>query len=239
MAQLAIFADIHGNWEALETAVQYVKARGIREWLVLGDTVGYGADPNRCLEWVLNHAAVVLMGNHEKAVIDPRLREWFSEDARAAILWTEQVLADDFKKAIHDLPYVYLAKKWSLAHGSPDHPEEFRYLFDDEDARSSFRTMEKAVCLVGHTHIPACFSENRHAGTYLKPGLLHLRPGERYILNPGSIGQPRDYDPRLSFGIYDPDEETFEIVRLPYDNKSAADKIRAAGLPPFLADRLL
>lgn len=237
--RLALFSDIHSNLEALETATLHAKSQGIQSFAVLGDTVGYGASPNECFEWALQHASFYLMGNHENAVVDPRLREWFNPVAREAIVWTEEVMKDTFKKEISGLPYLRHEKGFVFAHGSPDHPEGFRYLINFQDALASFRQFQTPVCFVGHTHIPSCFCEQARTARYLAPGILTLEPTERYILNPGSVGQPRDRDPRLSYGVFDDQAKTFEIIRLPYPNEKAASKIRKAGLPASLADRLL
>ncbi|MCM8776623.1 MAG: metallophosphatase family protein [Candidatus Omnitrophica bacterium] len=235
----AILADIHGNWEALQVAVTDALRHGIDRWVVLGDTVGYGADPNACFEWVLKNAGVHLMGNHDQAVIDPALRDWFNDDAREAIVWTQKVLIPSYQEEIRYLPYLRIEKKATYAHASPDRPKDFRYLLDWTEAESSFRAFENSVCFIGHTHVPCCFYQNKRRVEHLGPGILRLEEGERYILNPGSVGQPRDRDPRLAFGIYDEEKETFEIIRLPYDNEKAARKIRQAGLPHYLAERLL
>ncbi|MBI3312971.1 MAG: metallophosphoesterase family protein [Candidatus Omnitrophica bacterium] len=236
---LAIFSDIHANLEALETAVSYTERHEIKKWVVLGDTLGYGADPNLCFEWVLQHASIIVTGNHERAIVDPGVRQWFNHDAREAILWTENIIDPAFKKAILDFPYMKIEGDMVFTHGSPAEPEAFQYLMSYADCVPSFKQMKCPICFVGHTHIPSCFSEQKQEGYYLKPGLFQLEKNERVILNPGSIGQPRDRDPRLSFGIFDDEHKTFEIVRLSYDNEKAADKIRKAGLPAFLADRLL
>jgi len=237
--RLALFSDIHANLEALETAVSHISDKKIGRVVVLGDTVGYGASPNECLEWVLKKAETVLTGNHERAVLDPLIRSWFNAWAREAIEWTENVLDARFKKKINGLPYVRQDSGLFFAHGSPDTPEEFRYLMSYQDAKPSFASFQDHVCFVGHTHVPCCFCEGEKSADQLKPGTLSLKKDERYILNPGSVGQPRDGDSRLAFGIYDDEANTFEIVRLNYDNEKAGLKIRKAGLPVYLADRLM
>lgn len=235
----AVFSDIHGNWEALETAAACAKDRGINRFVVLGDTVGYGANPNECLEWALNHAAVNLFGNHERALLEPDLKKQFNPYAREAIEWTAEVLKPELLERIRDLPYSRIEDGLTFAHGSPYQPEEFHYLMNFKDAGPSFRQMQTSVCFVGHTHVPACFCEQKGSMEYLRPGPRKIEKGGRVILNPGSVGQPRDRDTRLSFGIYDSEAASFEVVRLAYDNHRAAGKIRKAGLPSFLADRLL
>ena len=237
--RFALFSDIHSNLEALETAVLYAKGRQIDRTLVLGDTVGYGANPNECFEWVLQNAAVSLAGNHEKAVLDVKLRERFNPMAHEAIVWTEEKMDAAFKQKIPDLPLIRIESSMTLVHGSVNEPEEFHYLVNARDAEPSFKELSTPVCFAGHTHIPSCFCERAQSAVTLTPGVMTLEKGERYILNPGSVGQPRDRDPRLAFGIYDDEKRTFEIVRLSYDNVKAADKIRKAGLPRYLADRLV
>lgn len=235
----AVFSDIHSNWEALAAALEYLSKEKIREYWVLGDSVGYGANPNECLSWVLKNSRAHVMGNHEQATIDPLLRDWFNDDARTAIDWTAAVLKGEYKKEIAGLRYLYITPSATLVHGSPHEPEEFHYLFSGSDAYSSFQAFETPVCFVGHTHIPSRFTESSGEAEYLPPGRYPLKKRERYILNPGSLGQPRDRDPRLSFGIFDDKDWSFEVVRLKYDNQKAAAKIRKAGLPSYFATRLL
>lgn len=235
----AVLSDIHSNWEALEAALNYLAKERIDEFWILGDSIGYGANPNECFGWVLENAGVVLMGNHEKVIIDPDFLEWFNEDAKTAAEWTAGILKKEYKEKIHSLNYLHITKTATLAHGSPDQPEEFHYIFSFNDARPSFRAFETPICFVGHTHVPSQFVESSQTAWRIAPGSYPLRRNERYILNPGSVGQPRDKDPRLAFGIFDDEQWTFEIIRLEYDNRKAADKIRSAGLPRYLADRLL
>ena len=235
----AVFADIHGNLEALETALEYARKHRLSRFMVLGDSVGYGANPNECLEWALQNAGLHVLGNHEAAVFHQKIREKFSDWAREAIDWTAGRLRPELVSRLKSLPYLQIEGKVALAHGTLHSPEEFHYLFDKNDAYKSFLALRTPWGFVGHSHVPFFFSEKEGTGGYLKAGVLKFRKNERYLVNPGSIGQPRDRDPRLSFGILDEDELTFEIVRLPYDNKKASEKILAEGLPASLAYRLL
>ncbi|MBI4711595.1 MAG: metallophosphoesterase family protein [Candidatus Omnitrophica bacterium] len=235
----AVFADIHGNLEALHTALECAEARKLSRFLVLGDSVGYGANPNECLEWSLGHASLHILGNHEAAVIHEKIRLAFSDWARIAITWTAERLRPELIKKINDLPYIQMDGELALAHGTFHSPEQFIYLLEPEDAQKSFKVFKEKFGFVGHSHVPCFFTEKAETFGYLKEGVHKLKKEERYILNPGSIGQPRDRDLRLSFGILDPEELTFEIVRFPYDNKKAAQKILAEGLPRYLAERLI
>lgn len=235
----AVLSDIHSNWEALEKAVSFAETQKVEAWIVLGDTVGYGANPNECFEWAAKTATIHVVGNHEKAVVDKELLEWFNEDPRKAIDWTTEVMKEELKNMISALPYVRVEKGFTCVHSSLDEPEQFHYLMNFHEAIHTFVKMENSICFIGHTHIPSYFCAEDRTAKYLKSGVINLEEGKRYILNPGSVGQPRDRDTRLSFAIFDDDKRTFEIVRLAYDNKKAAEKIRSAGLPRYFADRLL
>jgi predicted phosphodiesterase len=235
----AVFADIHGNLEALETALEYARKHRLSRFLVLGDSVGYGANPNECLEWAFQHAGLHALGNHEAAIIHNKIREHFNDWAREAIEWTAERLRPELVGRIKDLPYLQVEGNITLAHGTLHSPEEFHYLLGEIDAHKSFLALRTKYGFVGHSHVPSFFTEKAQTGGWLKEGVLKFQKNERYLLNPGSIGQPRDRDSRLSFGIFDEDELTFKIVRLSYDNKKASEKILAAGLPESLAYRLL
>lgn len=237
--KIAVFADIHGNLEALKAAYEYAQKQRLTRFFVLGDSIGYGANPNECFEWSVKNAELHVLGNHEAAVIQENIRWGFTDWARIAIDWTAERLRPGLGDEIKSLPHLQIKGKVTLAHGTLHDPEGFHYLTDPAGANESFKATQTAFGFVGHTHIPCFFAAHGQAFGHLKPGVHTLKKGERYLLNPGSIGQPRDKDTRLSFGIFDPEELTFEIVRLPYDNKTAARKILAEGLPAFLANRLL
>jgi predicted phosphodiesterase len=235
----AILSDIHANWEALETAAQDLKARQIDRIAVLGDTVGYGANPMECFDWAQEHADIYLMGNHEKALFDRDLRLWFNPMAAEAIAWTEKVMKPEAIEEARVLPFTQIENHLMFAHGSPEQPETFPYILNYSDTEPAFKAMTEQVCFIGHTHVPCCFCEGTQSAEYLKAGIVKVDGKGRFLLNPGSVGQPRDQDPRLSYGIYDDKNKTFEIVRLEYNNREAARKIREAGLPQYLAARLL
>lgn len=207
--------------------------------MVLGDTVGYGANPNECFEWVMGNASAVLMGNHEKALTDIELRLHFSPMAAAAIEWTAERMDTKLIAQSMKLEFKRIEKDVTFVHSSPAEPENFPYLWKYEDAVCAFKQMDTRICFIGHTHIPACFCELTKTADNLKPGIFKLPAKGKVILNPGSVGQPRDEDPRLAFGVFDDEAQTFEVIRLEYENQKAAQKIRKTGLPRYLADRLL
>ena len=237
----AVISDVHSNLEALECVLTEIRRRKADQIICLGDVVGYGANPSECLKLVREASQEVIMGNHDRAVEDIKLRDYFNDWAREAIEWTAGILSNGEKKEIRKFPPVVIDRKQNVtwAHGSPYKPEEFHYLFSEADTKPSFKILETDFCFFGHTHIPSLFTSKTHEARYLTTGSYQLARGERYLINPGSVGQPRDRNPKLSFALFDSDQLTLEILRLDYDNKKAADKIRKAGLPAYLADRLL
>ncbi|OGX06453.1 MAG: hypothetical protein A3G87_00870 [Omnitrophica bacterium RIFCSPLOWO2_12_FULL_50_11] len=237
----AIISDVHSNLEALERVLSEIKKANIDQVICLGDVVGYGANPSECLMLVREVAAQIIMGNHDQAIEDAALRNDFTPWAKEAIEWTASVLDEEDKRVIRDFPRIVIDRKAKITwtHGSVHEPGEFHYLFSSADAQPTFRALETDFCFFGHTHIPSLFTVRSGLARYLPAGSYRLPAGERYVLNPGSIGQPRDRSPKLSFAFFDSDDQTLEIVRLDYDNETAARKIRKAGLPAFLADRLL
>lgn len=237
----AIISDIHSNLEALGRALEEIKKRGVDKIVCLGDVVGYGANPSECLALVKENCSAFVMGNHDQAVDDLSLREHFIDWARSAIEWTSGILKTKDKSFIRTFSPLIIDSKADMtwAHGSVHEPNEFYYIFSGEDAVESFKKMKTSFGFFGHTHVPCLFSEKAKEQSYLPEGIYHLKKGERYLINPGSIGQPRDKNPDLGFALFNSGELTLEIIRLHYDNQKAATKIRKAGLPVYLAERLL
>jgi predicted phosphodiesterase len=229
--KIAIISDIHGNLEALNEVFAYLDEHRVDALYCLGDTIGYGANPNECCELVRSHHAVSLVGNHDKAVWDDEMLEHFSPLASSAMKWTRSVLHEAEKTYLQSLPLVVMAHDCTFVHASLDDPSAFKYLLTTSEARASLALSTTALCWIGHTHHPAIFSEDGLEGM--------ITNGKRYIVNVGSVGQPRDADPRLSFGIFDTTRFTYELIRLRYDVQTACRKIIAAGLPPRLGERLL
>ena len=243
----AILSDIHANLEALSVVLDHAARSQVERYLCLGDVVGYGADPSACLERLDAVQAVTVAGNHDWACIgklDPR---WFNDAARRAVLWTRDQLGFTELDALRRLPLTATDGPMTLVHGTLRHPERFEYMIDLAQAIESLRICDTPFCLVGHTHTPCVLeydgSSDRITRSLFKPEELAHVPlpqggAKRCVLNPGSVGQPRDGDPRAAYAILDTADHSFSIVRLPYDLAETQRKIRAAGLPGFLADRL-
>jgi diadenosine tetraphosphatase ApaH/serine/threonine PP2A family protein phosphatase len=229
--RLAIISDIHSNLEALTTTFEFIDTHSVDEVVCLGDVVGYGANPNECLAIVRQRCTVILLGNHDAAAVDLSVANQFTMNARLSALWTHQVLDDESKEFLKTLPLTKARDDIFLTHASPYDPEEWNYIITDFDARDAFQSFVERICFVGHSHIPVMFSENGSA--------IAVTNRDRFIVNVGSVGQPRDGNPKLSFGIFDTQTWTYENIRAKYDVATAVEKIRKAGLPRALADRLV
>jgi diadenosine tetraphosphatase ApaH/serine/threonine PP2A family protein phosphatase len=234
----AILSDIHGNLEALR-AVLADCATDADAVLCLGDTVGYGADPLPCVELVAERAQAVVGGNHEHAVAGRLDLAWFNRYARAAAEWTRERLDDDHRAYLGALPLVREVADATLVHASPAQPEEWDYLVTAEDGFAAFGHFATRWCFVGHSHVPGAWSLGS-SGPEHDPGVAEvtMERGRRYIVNVGSVGQPRDRDPRAAYALWDVDAGRVSIRRVAYDVGGARRKILDAGLPRFLADRL-
>jgi predicted phosphodiesterase len=239
-----ILSDMHANWDAFEVVLRRARRKRFDAALVLGDLVGYGAAPNQVVEAVRRLAPrlIVVRGNHDKvaAGIDPGTN--FNHTALAAAQWTTERLTAANLRFVRELPEgpVEVEDGLAICHGSP--LDEDTYVFSDVDAFEIFSSFSLPVTFFGHTHIPSLFSlEGRRLGvTALRggSGRILLDPKGRYLVNPGSIGQPRYRDPRASFMTYDSDRRVVRWYRLPYPVSAAQKRILKAGLPHTLADRL-
>lgn len=237
----ALISDIHGNLEAFEAVLSAVSKERINKYLCIGDVVGYGADPREAIRLIqfLKPEALVA-GNHDWGAAGRMDLEYFNDDAKTAILWTRGVLSRSELDYLASFELVYERGSFTLVHGSLEAPEEFPYIFDSGDAYVTSQISNTRLCFVGHSHVPAIFcSKGSKKMELTRSGRVKVASGKRYVINIGSIGQPRDGDPRASYAIYDTDENTVEIRRVAYYIDRAREKILQAGLPSFLANRLL
>ncbi|NOX88862.1 MAG: metallophosphoesterase family protein [Calditrichaeota bacterium] len=231
---IAIISDIHGNLEALSTALDYIKKQGINEIYCLGDIVGYGPNPNECVEIVRQQCKVVLMGNHDYAAIGLARIEYFNEYAKRATYWTMDRLSQENYEFLKALPFMYQTDRMIMVHASPTNPEHWYYILSMSDAQMEMQSFKQNICFVGHSHVPVIFNQKAAIRDNIS-----IEPNQKYIVNVGSIGQPRDGDPRLCFVIFEPDTGQINYVRLEYDIENTYQKIIKNGLPTFLAERLL
>ena len=235
--KFAIIADIHGNLDALEVVLKDAKEQGCTHYTCLGDVVGYGANPKECLDIVRDSEMPTVKGNHDEYCSIDDETEGFNPHAAQAVLWTREQLSEDDRQWLRDLKYFRLVTSFSIVHATLDGPQSWGYVFDKLAAAASFTYQNTSVCFFGHTHVPVAFIRDSmvRGGTYSK---LKVEAGKKYFINIGSVGQPRDGDPRAAYGVYDLDHGIIELRRLEYPIEKAQAKIRAAGLPERLADRL-
>lgn len=234
----AVLSDIHGNLEALEAVLADAASRA-DSLLCLGDVVGYGADPAACVELVAERAQAITAGNHEHGVAGLLDLDWFNAYARTAAEWTRERLDRDHLGFLAALPLMAEVGDATLVHASPRQPEEWDYLITAEDGFDAFGAFTTRLCFVGHSHVPGVWSLGSSGPEHL-PGTVEagLEHGRRYLVNVGSVGQPRDRDPRAAYALWDIERGSVAIRRVPYDIGTAQKKILAGGLPRLLSDRL-
>lgn len=249
MARYAFISDIHGNSTALEAVLAQLEEKSVDGILCLGDIVGYGPAPAECIERVREVATFCVLGNHDKAVFDEHEAGRFNLNAQLAIDFTRQNLNPEQVAYLQALPEFADLDDVSMSHASPVDSGCSDYIHDQSVAASAYGGFTNACLFVGHTHVPIAFGtpdigyvkvEPRDVRiALLPPGLpLRLAPSYRYILNPGSVGQPRDGNPDASYGILDTNHHSFTIHRCAYDIDATHRAILEAGLPDFLAHRL-
>jgi predicted phosphodiesterase len=241
--QYLVLTDMHGNIDALDAVLQ-VAGPGVDQILVLGDLVGYGADPNAVVQRIREiQPRFVIRGNHDKVASGLEEPVDFNPVARRAVQWTREALTPDHREYLAHLPAgpEIVDDVVEICHGAPF--DEDAYIFDELDATRAIAAARRRVCLFGHTHIPVIFASP--AGVAREPlesardGLVvRLEPGTRYLINPGAVGQPRDGDPRAAYAVLDTGDMELKMCRVEYDVERAQAKIVAAGLPDVLADRL-
>lgn len=238
----AIIADIHSNLEALQAVLDRINALGVDEIVCLGDIVGYNANPNECVDIMREKKITCVLGNHDASAAVMEEPDNFNLLARRAMLWTREVLTEKNRQFLSDLPRERQVRDFFLFHGSIH--DTNRYILYREDAVDNFGLLSglsRSITLgfFGHTHQRSTLIEQQGAiSMSLSHDMQGLIPGRRYLINPGSVGQPRDGDPRASFLVYDRHDHTVRFFRVEYDIKLCQDKIVRAGLPPQLAWRL-
>jgi diadenosine tetraphosphatase ApaH/serine/threonine PP2A family protein phosphatase len=236
-----LISDIHSNLEASRAVLEALAKDNVDEYLLIGDVIGYGADPKACITLTRSlNPAVQIAGNHEWGVVGLLDLEYFNELAAAAIEWTRERLDKDETDYLRSFKLIHEDKEkgFTLVHGSPAEPGKFYYILNGDDAGFAARHLETALCFVGHSHVPGVFRSDSGDISRVSGHSIKMDRGKRYIVNVGSIGQPRDGDARASYAIYDDEAKTVEIRRVEYDIETAQRKILEAGLPAKLAYRL-
>jgi predicted phosphodiesterase len=238
--RIGIFSDTHANLEALSVVLKELEGEHCDKLVCLGDTVGYGANPNECCDLVRGQAAFTILGNHDAAVAGRMDYSYYYDAARQALDLHASLLSPDNMKWLQSLPYEVREGHISYCHGSPVNIEEFEYIFAPEQAARCLPEWERLadVTFIGHSHLCKSFALERDDVHEVVAQKFELRPGHKYIISVGSVGQPRDYDNRASYTIYDSEARLFEFKRVAYDIDSAAQKIFSAKLERNFGNRL-
>ena len=235
-----IFCDVHGNLEALQAVVADLLQESIDVYLCCGDIIGYGANPRECIKAIRGLCGVSIGGNHDRAAVALFSTTHFNPAAAEAILWTGKILSQAERAYLSSLDLVFCNQDLTLAHGTLHQSEHFYYMVDRYAAAKTFAVLAGSVCFVGHSHIAGVFiQDQRGTITYEASVCLRLKRNYRYIVNCGSVGQPRDGNPDAAYCIYDTATAHVSVKRVAYDRSTARQKIIASGLPDALGDRLL
>jgi predicted phosphodiesterase len=238
-----IFTDIHGNLEALLAMFKSIQKKRIDHYIFLGDLVGYGASPNEVIQKVIALKPLsIIRGNHDKAVSGLDTVQTFNPIAASAIFWTKRNITAknlEFLARLKQGPEI-IDETIAICHGAPF--DEDCYIFGEFDAKEAFPYVQTPVCFFGHTHFPYiyAFRDGTVEGSFVEGNTneFRLEKGVRYLINPGSVGQPRDRNSRAAYAIYDAETRTVKFTRVEYDIEGAKKRIIAEGLPPALAERL-
>jgi len=237
----AVISDIHGNLTALKKYFDEIELLGVDRTVCLGDVVGYNPWPNECIDLLKRHGIPTIMGNHDRVAAGIQEPVYFNDFAREAILWTRDTLTEKNRDYLRVLPeQMTVDKKYLLVHGSIIDPDE--YILTPVAAARNIKAMQDSndvtICFFGHTHTVSCFSSAETSDLLQVPPEVSLVDGRAYLINPGSIGQPRDGDSRASFLIFDEEEKRVEFHRFRYDIDSVLMELNRQGLDPFLGERL-
>lgn len=239
-----VLSDIHGNLEAFDAALARLKAEGAEKYIFCGDLIGYGPDPEKCVQKYMQlqnkGLAVGVLGNHDAVFSHPELREYFNFDALRSLDWSEKQMNKKTVGNVSFLPEIVHGKNFTAVHGTPMDPIK-EYFASCQQYRAAYNLWKGQVLFVGHTHLAFYMAGDEnicHVTVVHQDAQVPLHSFLRYVINPGSVGKPRDNDTRAAFGLWNSTENTFHFIREPYDYAQTQEKMRKAGLPAFLVDSL-
>lgn len=239
MLLYGVIGDIHSNYEALTAVVHELSGERVDRILCTGDIVGYAAEPIQCIDLIRELNCIVVAGNHDYAAVGKFPAGYFHADARTAILWTAKQLSEEYREFLKKLPLVVELNDITLVHASLNHPEFFDYITTGTEAQLNLDLLKTRICFYGHSHVPlAIFLEGGNIRVD-KGGVFDLNNVEKSLINVGSVGQPRDWDIRASYAVYDDKKKVVQIKRVKYNIHDAVNKIYKAGLPEINALRLM
>jgi predicted phosphodiesterase len=236
---ILVISDIHANLAAFETVLKDADSEWEKIWC-LGDLVGYGPYPNECVALLREHDHLSLSGNHDWAVLGRLDPQTFNADAQYAISWTQKAISETTRTYLEALPPTLVHDSYTLSHGSPRQPV-WEYILDERTAAVNFSYFDTPICLVGHTHVPVMYEQTGDASALAKApryGEQVSLKGSRQIINPGSVGQPRDSDPRAAYALLDTESWIWEHRRVSYPVEDTQEQMRDAGMPYRLVARL-
>lgn len=236
-----IFSDIHGNLEALDVVLQQIDDFHPDRVICLGDVIGYGPNPNECVQRVNQVAEFTIMGNHDHAVLGLTDIAYFNQYAKFAVLWTREVLIEENFATLKKYPFQKSTDDILFVHSTPLYPERWDYIFNPLEGKYYLQHLKERLCFIGHSHQPVFFEQDQDGRiTYDRQPEFSLPVQDecKYIINVGSVGQPRDGNPKSSFCLYDAEKKVIEVKRLEYDFSKTQEKMAAANLPRFLIERL-
>ncbi|MDH4230671.1 MAG: metallophosphatase family protein [Nitrospirota bacterium] len=237
-SKYAVISDAHANAEALRSVLKDIKERQIQDVFFLGDAVGYGPEPNECVELLSAECRIMIAGNHDWGLLGLTDPASFNENARIALAWTRGVLTTGNREILRRSPLKAEIREMAitLVHATPDEPQQWHYLLKLSDAKMSFQYMQTDICFIGHSHKPFIIEMQPEGELCTHKQEMRKKTGCRYIVNAGSIGQPRDGDPRACYAMVD--DGRIELVRVGYDIGVTQKRMGDAGLPEFLIERL-
>ncbi len=234
----AIISDVHSNLEALNAVLEKIEKEKVDDLLFLGDSVGYGPNPNECIDIIKKEARVLLAGNHDHSVLGLTDVEYFNPYAKAALEWTKEVLTNENMAFLNTLPITMRLQEEEiyLVHSTPKEPEQWHYLSNTRDAYINFHFFTERICLAGHSHEPIIIEQLPEGNMIVHKDCTDIKDEHRYIMNVGSVGQPRDGNPDAVYALLD--KNSIEIKRVSYDIVLTQKKMRDVGLPSYLIERL-
>lgn len=237
--KLALISDVHGNLQALQAVLDDISGKNADEIAFLGDAVGYGANPNEVVDAVTQVCSIRILGNHDAYAIDRIDASDFNTYAQQALQFTRAVLNDRSRSLLAEFAMKYEAEEALLTHATPSDPQGWGYCLSAAQAARQFDHFDSQACFIGHSHFPVVFSRNGSDTVRMKPPQeTPLEPNHKYLINVGSVGQPRDGDPRACYALIDSDQNKLSFRRVPYSIEAAQRAMKERGLPDFLIDRL-
>lgn len=238
MSKLALFSDIHGNLEALNSIIEDARDQGVTNFACLGDLVGYGPDPGGCIAKVQEIGCVCVKGNHDDDASNDRDLWNLSDVARESLTWTRERLSESQKQWLRDLPLQKRLGRHMLVHASLEEPASWHYIKNKFDAQIALANQSQSLCFFGHTHVPVAYSSDGSSVKAIKDSEISLDKGMKYLVNVGSVGQPRDGNPKACYVILDSTSKALQYQRVNYNIERVVEELSQAGLSTNLSDRL-